>query len=1172
MSIVPTDTTAPFADASPLNPNMMNNEIELKQTGAVPSGGDLAEPSKNYVHAASEVVSVAPTFFADDKGNLKFVNLVVKLPEVVLFGVLLFCFIVTYLLGAVVFSEGNPITEDLYTYDIKDVRSVAFDSFTLASEQVGKDWTEFFASRDGLTGDIESIYDSLKNPATNNQSAFFATSSSSDPILPLSERGDFTYWIYEAQTDGGCFTAETLLVIDEAETMFTQNAQWQNWCLREYNDIYDAAQGYECAQSLSALNVFKASSWDQNLVDDIEARLDNPVAGVPVLPSEVLALLSSGAFNGREVYQLLGFCTKFGVACDIMENPAYPFSTIFSADDINTLKAFSVQLDADFLAVTSLWDGSGAINSDPDAVSLFAAYMKDLPSQAFLVDFFFDATFTKENPVTKFSRSITFWGAPVIGVAIDPDAEEEDTKSGDKRKEFVMDTFFKDMEKIADPGHSNKINAYYFMRVLILDVFLKILANDGMFAMISIAIVYFYMRFMLSSWFLANVGFLEIVLSIPTACFFAEWLFQVDYFSSLNPLCLFIVAAIGADDIFVFMDAYKQSAFKGPAVTRDLKTRMSYVYRRAGTAMLITSATTCSAFLCTVASPIASTRSFGIFAALVILMDYILVMTMFCTAVVIYHNTFESPKVNCCVQCACVCCCPCVARIPEAETSTGKANAGLNVDGKQDRITEFYKGPFTSFVLNPATRFTSLFVLFCWFCVAFYFMLQLEPTKKTEQFLSDDHPLQKAITILNEGFPVATDDRGAKMFFTWGVGEVNRDGVNQMLRDDYIGKATFDEDFFLSQACQQKIYDYTEEVRIDVDGKYDDYVKRNAAGMVAVVSWLDEFKDWIEGGVDGHKAGEGSSLFGSACVRNPMREGYTFPVADADAAEAFIRFAYEPSCSEDTPYPGALMIETYVEDSRATGLPGNSFGFNGEKLKSTSISLESSVLDPWSEIAETKAMEQYKFFIAEAAHIDSLMEAECGKVLMTDIDQKYVMMNNQKIFRTSAVSGAMIGCGIAFVVILISTYNMFVAAFATLSILCVLVSVVGAVTIAGWTLGTVTSILISILAGFSVDYVVHLAHAFVTTPGNKEDRVRGAFADMGVSVMSGMLTSILASLPLFLCKIKFFASFGIFLCATIAFSWTYANLMFMGLLATFDVMKFSFGKGSKVDEGHGNVH
>ncbi|GMH55303.1 hypothetical protein TrLO_g5119 [Triparma laevis f. longispina] len=1053
MSIVPTNAPLPTSALNPANPNNMSHEIELKQSGFIPNpGAPLPVPSQNYVHAASEVPKVAPTFFADDKGNLKY----------------------------------------------------------------------------------------------------------------------FTYWIYEAQTSAGCFTADTLPVMEEAETMFTSNAEWQKWCLREYNDIYDATQGYECAKSLSALNAYKASSWDQVMVDDIEDRLDNPVAGVTPLADAVIATLPTGAFNGREVYQLLGFCTKFGVACDIMTNPAYPFAAFFTTDDINIMKAFSSQLDADFATVTALWDGSGAINSDPEAVSLFQAYMKDLPSQAFLVDFFFDAEFTKENPVTMFSRSITFWGAPVLGVTVDPD-NEKDTKSGDARKKFVMDTFFEDMEKIANPGHNNKINAYYFMRVLILDVFLKILANDGMFALLSIAIVYFYMRFMLQSWFLANVGFLEIVLSIPTAWFFAEWLFQVDYFSSLNPLCLFIVAAIGADDIFVFMDAYKQSAYKGPAITRDLASRMSYVYRRAGTAMLITSATTCSAFLCTVASPIASTKSFGIFAALVILMDYILVMTMFCTAVVIYHNTFEHPSVNCCVQCACVCCCPCVPRIAAEETSTGKANAGKNDDGKQDRITEFYKGPFTNFVLNPTTRFASLFALFVWFCIAFYFMLQLEPTKKTEQFLSDDHPLQKAITILNEAFPIASDDRGAKMYFSWGVGEVDRSGVNQMFRDDFIGKPTFDDDFFLSQACQQKIYDYTQEVRVDAARKYDDYVKRDAAGMVAIVSWLDELKDWIEGGVDGVKAGEGSTLFGSQCVRNPMREGYSFPVSDADTKEALIRFAYEPSCSEDIPYPGALIMETYVEDSRATGLPGNMYGFNGEDLKSLSISLESSVLDPWSEIAETKAMEQYNFFVAEAAHIDTLMEAECGKVLMTDIDQKYIIMNNQKIFRTSAVSGAMIGCAIAFVVILVSTLNVFVAAFATLSILCVLVSVVGAVTIAGWTLGTITSILISILAGFSVDYVVHLAHAFVTTPGDKETRVRGAFADMGVSVMSGMLTSILASLPLFLCKIKFFASFGIFLCATIAFSWTYANLMFMGLLATFDVMKFSFGKGGKVEEGSGGI-
>lgn len=50
--------------------------------------------------------------------------------------------------------------------------------------------------------------------------------------------------------------------MEEAETMFTSNADWQKWCLREYNDIYDATQGYECAKSLSALNAYKASRYD----------------------------------------------------------------------------------------------------------------------------------------------------------------------------------------------------------------------------------------------------------------------------------------------------------------------------------------------------------------------------------------------------------------------------------------------------------------------------------------------------------------------------------------------------------------------------------------------------------------------------------------------------------------------------------------------------------------------------------------------------------------------------------------------------------------------------------------------------------------------------------------------------------------------------------------------
>ena len=54
---------------------------------------------------------------------------------------------------------------------------------------------------------------------------------------------------------------------------------------------------------------------------------------------------------------------------------------------------------------------------------------------------------------------------------------------------------------------------------------------------------------------------------------------------------------------------------------------------------------------------------------------------------------------------------------------------------------------------------------------------------------------------------------------------------------------------------------------------------------------------------------------------------------------------------------------------------------------------------------------------------------------------------------------------------------------------------------------------------------------------------------LGISVFNGMITSVVASVPLFFCQLQFFAKFGTFLCLTIAFSWVFANFGFMSLLA-----------------------
>merc|ERR1711904_758876 len=142
----------------------------------------------------------------------------------------------------------------------------------------------------------------------------------------------------------------------------------------------------------------------------------------------------------------------------------------------------------------------------------------------------------------------------------------------------------------------------------------------------------------------AIVGMMEILLTIPVAFVLYRVVFGFQYFAGLNAMTLFVVLAIGADDIFVLMDAYKQSLYHG-VVCKDLNTRITRFYRRATSAMFVTSFTTMAAFVASATSPLVDVQSFGIFAACAILVDFVLVITWFPACLVWYHNNLES---RCC--------------------------------------------------------------------------------------------------------------------------------------------------------------------------------------------------------------------------------------------------------------------------------------------------------------------------------------------------------------------------------------------------------------------------------------------------------------------------------------------------------------------------------------------
>jgi hypothetical protein len=789
--------------------------------------------------------------------------------------------------------------------------------------------------------------------------------------------------------------------------------------------------------------------------------------------------------------------------------------------------------------VMDAWDGKGTeLVADIEQVTRFAATILQIKTKAYGVDFVFDKSFGIDNLRTRYSRSIVFWGGPMDGYTNMEDEVQDDEQDA-LRKEYMMENFYDTMTEFTDPEKYKSHNSYYFMIALFFDVFIAILLNDCTLAIISIMTVFGYMAFTLDSLFLATIGISEIILSLPTAWWIGRNIFQVKYFAGMNGLIIFIVAAIGADDIFVFMDAYHQSAFMGDEVNKDFKTRMSWVYRRAGLAMFITSSTTCSAFLCTLATPIAGPQCFGIFAALVILMDYVLVMSLFCTAVVLYHERAEKKKEYpgcfcCCCQCAGVSCfCSPAGAISkllrkwkrgEIHDQGAKGKVHDQGAGEPDAITAFFQHDFTNFILNPRNKMIITAALVAWIIPAAIFMAKLEPTKTVEQGLASDHPLQISINIIRNEFGESANDEMLYVYYTWGVGEVDRtrtngEPVNLLFDPSDIGTTTWDTGFSLTPACQLSLVEACDDLR--VNEQHDKYIKRSETGFGEVHCLMDDFVTWAN-----------SSSFG-------------FPVALESVNDAFAEFI------ETTDENGDPMLQVYE----------NMIGWDGNALKFLSVAVESRSMTPWSRPPEEFTRDQYDGYLKLGKSVDALTKGACGGtgVLMTDLEEKFVFMNNQMIYRTSAVQGALVGVAIAFVVLLLATGLPLVAFMATCSILCTLVSVVGATTMMGWSLGTTEAILISILAGFSVDYVVHLAHAFVQAPTDVplEDRVRQAFSEMGVSVLSGMLTSVLASLPLFACQVVFFVKFGTFLCFTIAFSWLFANFGFMSALSTFGDGKYS---------------
>ena len=154
--------------------------------------------------------------------------------------------------------------------------------------------------------------------------------------------------------------------------------------------------------------------------------------------------------------------------------------------------------------------------------------------------------------------------------------------------------------------------------------------------------------------FLTLIGLVQIILSFPLAYFFYKLIAGLDFFPFLNFIGIFVVFALGAGDIFVAVDKWKNARLEHPSASTEYIAAVALP--DAASAMFLTTLTTAVAFFATAICPVAPIKMFAIFCALLIILDYTMNVLLVFPALCIYDRALVAKShdnVSCCITWTC---------------------------------------------------------------------------------------------------------------------------------------------------------------------------------------------------------------------------------------------------------------------------------------------------------------------------------------------------------------------------------------------------------------------------------------------------------------------------------------------------------------------------------------
>ena len=184
-------------------------------------------------------------------------------------------------------------------------------------------------------------------------------------------------------------------------------------------------------------------------------------------------------------------------------------------------------------------------------------------------------------------------------------------------------------------------------------LFQSAILTQSAFIIIAIILVVVFIWFFSGSLFIALMTLGCIIFALLISYFVYGRIFNMNFFPFLNMVTLIFIVGIGADDAFVYTGIWEEAK-----QVYKIKQHIDHVeylikwtthtLRHALLAMLVTSLTTAAAFYANVSSSINSVKCFGLYAGTSIIVNYLLMVTVFPVVVIIHEKYLGNCMHSCC--------------------------------------------------------------------------------------------------------------------------------------------------------------------------------------------------------------------------------------------------------------------------------------------------------------------------------------------------------------------------------------------------------------------------------------------------------------------------------------------------------------------------------------------